>query len=286
MLSEGYLEREGVRLHWLEWAPSSPGGSGASEQPAALLLHGLGSNARYWERIARRLPDRRLVALDQRSHGLSDAPATGYDMAELAADAGHAITSFGLERPVVVGHSWGGSIALEVAATLPDLVGGLAVFDGPIASMSERMSWEDASRVMQPPLPRYRSFEEAYATSRELLGDAWGEDLQPFVEAGLRRDGDAWVLTLTAPVRLQILERLYRFRPEMALTAVEAPLMVGFAAGDVGIRGWKEEGARRVREVRPDAEIRWYESRHDIPLIRADEVAADLEGLVRRVASL
>ena len=261
----------------MEWAPS-----GAVSRPAVLLLHGLSSNARYWERIARRLTSRRLVALDQRSHGLSDAPATGYGMDVLAADAGHAITELGLDRPLVAGHSWGGSIALEVAATLPDLIGGLAIFDGPIMSMSERMSWEDASRLMQPPLPRYRSYEEAYETSRELRGDAWGDDLRPFVEAGLRREGDAWVLTLSAPVRLQILEQLYQFRPEVVLAAVEAPLFVGFAGGDVGLRGWKEEGARRVREIRPDAETRWYDSRHDIPLIRADEVAADLDALARR----
>src|ERR1700693_4023739 len=83
---EGYLEREGVRLHWLEWAPTR-----TPEPPAILLLHGLSSNARYWERVARRMTTRRLVALDQRSHGLSDAPLTGYGLDVLAADAGHAI---------------------------------------------------------------------------------------------------------------------------------------------------------------------------------------------------
>src|SRR5258708_32133713 len=51
---EGYLEREGVRLHWLEWAPS-----GTPEFPAFLLLHGLSSKARYWERVARRMTSRR-----------------------------------------------------------------------------------------------------------------------------------------------------------------------------------------------------------------------------------
>jgi pimeloyl-ACP methyl ester carboxylesterase len=66
---EGYLDRGGVRLNWLEWAPSGP-----PEPPAILLLHGLSSNARYWERVARRMNNRRLVALDQRSHGLSGRP--------------------------------------------------------------------------------------------------------------------------------------------------------------------------------------------------------------------
>ncbi len=278
---EGYLERVGVRLHWLEWAPP-----GTPERPAILLLHGLSSNARYWERVARRMTNRRLVALDQRSHGLSDAPPTGYGLDVLAADAGHAIRELGLDRPVVVGHSWGGTAALEVGARQAELVRGVAVMDGPIVSMSERIAWEDASRMMQPPLPRYRSFEEAFEASRQMLGEAWGEDLQAFVKNGLRRDGDSLVLTLTAPVRLQILEQLYRFRPEVALAAIGAPLLVGLAASDTAMRAWKEESARRVQETHPDADIRWYESRHDIPLIRPDEVATDLEVLARRTVKV
>ncbi len=278
---EGYVERDGVRLHWLEWAPP-----GTPEPPAFLLLHGLSSNARYWERVARRMTNRRLVALDQRSHGLSDAPPTGYGLDVLAADAGHGIRELGLSRPVVVGHSWGGTVALEVGARQAELVSGVAVMDGPIASMSERITWEDASRMMQPPLPRYRSFEEAFEAKRQELGEAWGEDLQQFVKSGLRRDGDSWVLTLVAPVRLQILEQLYRFRPEVALATIDAPLLVGLAASDTAMRAWKEEGARRVQETRPDAAIRWYESRHDIPLVRPDEVATDLEALARRTVKV
>src|SRR5260370_15749014 len=278
---EGYLEREGVRLHWLGWAPS-----GMPEPPALLLLHGLSSNARYWERVARRMTTRRLVALDQRPHGLSDAPPTGYGLDVLAADAGHIIRELGLDRPVVVGHSWGGTVALEGGAMPGELVSGVAVMDGPIASMSERITWEDAYRMMQPPLPRYRSFEEAFEAKRQELGEAWGEDLQQFVTSGLRRDGDSWVLTLTAPVRLQILEQLYRFRPEVALANIDVPLLIGLAASDASMRAWKEEGARRVQEIRPDADIRWYESRHDIPLIRPDEVAADLEALARRTVKV
>ena len=158
--------------------------------------------------------------------------------------------------------------------------------DGPIGSMSERITWEDVSRMMQPPLPRYRPLEEAFEANRQMLGESWDEDLEAFVTSGLRRDGDSWVLTLTAPVRLQILEQLYRFRPEVALAAIDAPLLVGLAGADAGMRAWKEEGARRVLEIRPDADIRWYESRHDIPLIRPDQVATVLEALARRTVKV
>ena len=278
---EGYVDREGVRLHWLEWAPS-----GTTESPAILLLHGLSSNARYWERVARRMTNRRLVALDQRSHGLSDAPPTGYGLELLAADAGHVIRELGLNRPVIVGHSWGGTVALEVGARLGELVSAVALMDGPIASISESITWEDASRMMQPPLPRYRSLDDAYQASRQVLGDAWDDDLQPFVRAGLWPDGDTWVLRLTATVRLQILEQLYQFRPDVAAAAITAPLLIGLAANDAALRARKEAGARRIKEIRPDADIRWYDSQHDIPLIRADDVARDLEELAQRSVSI
>src|SRR5258708_19451196 len=186
-------------------------------------------------------------------------------MAVRAAAAAHAIRELGLARPVVVGHSGGGTVALEVGARHAELVSGVAVMDGPIASMSERITWEDASRMMQPPLPRYRSFEEAFEANRQVLGGAWGEDLHAFVKNGLRRDGDSWVLTLVAPVRLKILEQLYRFRPEGALANIDASLLVGLAANDTAMRAWKEEGARRAQEIRPDPVIRWHESLHHIP---------------------
>jgi len=274
---EGTLERDGVSLHWLEWEPE-----GRAVPPALFLLHGLSSNARYWERLARRFPHRRVVALDQRAHGSSDAPDAGYAMEDLAADAAAAVAELDLGRPVVAGHSWGGTVALDLAATHPAIVAGLAVVDGPTASMAERLSWDDVQRVMQPPLPSYASLEEAYAESRRLLASAWDADLEAFVRAGLvERDG-GWVLPLTAPIRLEILQNLYQFQPEAAWPAVPPPILLGLAGGDVGLRQWKEAGADRVREARPDAEIRWYDSRHDIPLIRADEVAADIERLALR----
>ena len=112
--SDGWLERDGVALHYLEWTPES----GSSHKPPLLLLHGLSSNARYWERLARHLPERRLIAVDQRGHGLTGQPPRvptfpdGYAMDELLKDVDFIIAATGLEKPIVVGHSWGATVAL------------------------------------------------------------------------------------------------------------------------------------------------------------------------------
>ena len=104
--ADGWLERDGIGLHFLEWIPES-----VTAAPPMLLLHGLSSNAHYWDRLAAHLGDRRLVALDQRGHGLTGrlphvppAPA-GFAMDELIADAVFVTEQLDIGQPVVAGHS-------------------------------------------------------------------------------------------------------------------------------------------------------------------------------------
>lgn len=285
-VDEGYLEHEGVRLHYLQWRRNRERG------PAILALHGLSSNARIWERLAACLPGRRLVALDQRSHGPSDRPAGGYRAAELVADAAHAIVELDLGRPLIIGHSWGAAIALELASTRPDLAAGLVFVDGPAAAMTGLMTWEDAQRIMQPPLPRYDSYEEAERALAVSLGDAYGPDLQAFVRAGLRQEGAEYRSTLTAPVRLEILRALYHYQPEVLFPQVQGPVLLALAGAPEGPAGaappaepartaarqrWRVEAAEATLTLQPAARVIWYDSPHDIPLYRPSELARDVE---------
>src|SRR2546423_9796148 len=215
-MDEGWLERGGVRLHYLEWLPES-----RAREPSLFLLHGLSSNARVWERLAAQHRGRRIVALDQRSHGRSDRPPGGYAAAELTADAAHAIRVLGLGRPLVAGHSWGGAVALELAADSPSLVSGLVIVDGPIGSMSAYATWEDVSQWMQPVLPTYGDLQAAAAAQATYLGAAWDDDLASFVEAGLVPIEGGYTSTLTAPVRLEILRALYDHQPEALFPQVD-----------------------------------------------------------------
>jgi pimeloyl-ACP methyl ester carboxylesterase len=278
-VEEGWYERGGVRLHWYEWRPEGP-----AREPALLLLHGLSSNARIWERMVAHLSGRRIVALDQRSHGLSDRPESGYGLDDLVADAAGVIGELGLDRPLVVGHSWGAAVALALAADDPEAAGGLVVVDGATSSFSRLMSWEEAAVRMQPPLPTYADLEAAAEAEREDLGASWGDDLRDFVRSGLVESQDGGLTrTLTAEVRLQILRGLFEFQPELEFANVEGPILLAMA-GQVWPGAPKEFVERRQRavdevvELRPDAQVRWYESRHDIPLIRPVELAGDVEG--------
>ena len=99
-----------------------------------LLLHGLASTRRFWDLVAPRLAGLPVLALDQRGHGDSDRPAGPYDGATVAQDALTALDALGLSRVVVVGHSWGASTALRLAAEHGERVLAVVAVDGGFAT--------------------------------------------------------------------------------------------------------------------------------------------------------
>lgn len=100
------------RFHYVSW------GAERAELPAALLLHGITSSALSWVRVGPALADRyRVYALDMRGHGESIKPAAGaYSLRATADDAAAFIEALALERPIVIGHSWGGATAMALAS--------------------------------------------------------------------------------------------------------------------------------------------------------------------------
>lgn len=284
---DGWLERDGVGLHYLEWKPEAD----SERHPSVVLLHGLSSNARYWERLARHLPGRRLVALDQRGHGLTGQPPLapafpdGYAMEQLLDDVAFLISELGLRGPVVVGHSWGATVALEFVGMRTGTASGLVFVDGPVQSAANLFSWEEAQTLMQPPLPRFASFEDALSESRRDFEGTWDDDLEVFVKARIVPEGEALVLTLTAPVRLELLRGLYESQPDVLWPRVEVPAVALLAKhGPTRISRSREQGVERLATLAPKVEVRWFDSPHDIPLFMPAEVASAVEHVASLVA--
>lgn len=79
-----------------------------------------------------------VTAVDPRGCGRSDAPESGYDIPSLADDLAALCRGLGIEKPVVIGHSLGGMVAVELAARYPALVGAIVGLDpGPIYATAE-----------------------------------------------------------------------------------------------------------------------------------------------------
>ena len=270
------LRRGDVEIPFVEWDAGGP-----AREPAVLMLHGLGSNAQYWNRVASRLDGRRRVALDLTPTDPADAA-----MPELLADIAFAITELGLERPVVVGHSWGAGLALEFVVAHPELASGFVFVDGPIHGVSRIFSWEEVEAFMQPSFPHYASPADAITDSQHYLSGAWGEDLVPYVFAGLTRDGDGLRSKLTSPVRLVLLRDLYDSDPEQLWPRVSVPAAALIARKrDAKISRSTDVGMARIAEIATDVQIKRFETPHDIPLYAPAEVAREIELIAERAAS-
>lgn len=85
--------------------------------PAVMLVHGLGGNLAHWGRVAPLLHDRyRLIAIDLPSHGASTAPAV-YSFDHDLGAVDEVRQRLSLDRPALVGHSYGGMLAVSLGAS-------------------------------------------------------------------------------------------------------------------------------------------------------------------------
>jgi len=100
--------------------------------PPVIMLHGLTDNGLCLSRLAFAIYKSYDVFLpDARGHGLSDAPGRGYDVRCFAKDVKALITSLGLNKPVVVGHSMGAATAARLAVDSPEYISGIVLIDPP-----------------------------------------------------------------------------------------------------------------------------------------------------------
>lgn len=155
---------------------------GPSNAPPVLLLHSLGTTLQMWDPQAEALARRyRVIRMDMRGHGLTEAPAGPYSMAMLARDALALLDSLGIDRAHVGGVSIGGRIALQVAAMAPERVFSLMPCDtalefGPPETWQQRIDAVAAggmNAVVEGVMERWvldRSLASSRGLRRMLLG--------------------------------------------------------------------------------------------------------------------
>lgn len=112
--------RDGMKLHWrLE---------GAADRPVLVLLNSIGTDLSLWDRtVPLLLPAFRLLRIDTRGAGGSDAPQGDYSLAMLADDVVAILDDAGVERAAVAGVSLGGMVAMQLALDHPARVSALAL---------------------------------------------------------------------------------------------------------------------------------------------------------------
>ena len=286
-----FVELRGLRFHYRDW-----GGRG---QPL-VLLHGLASNARIWDLTAPLLARRfRVLALDQRGHGLSDKPNEGYDFRSVTGDLQafiSAVGGVGLERPALMGHSWGGNVALQFAADQPEAVSWLSLVDGGFLEISSfpDMTWERTLEVMSPPPLAGLKLEAFLQGARNWpgLAEVWSDDVQEIVLANFRIDEDETIHPhLSRENHLKILRSLWEQKPSALWSSLRCPALLVPAARDhpdPRSAIWmehKRKGLALAEERAPAVRVVWMEDTiHDVPLQRPRELASAIEGFLEGLA--
>ncbi len=105
-----------------------------SGEPGVVLLHGWlcdrGDMAGLHQSLA---AHHEVISADLRSHGESPSTPEGHALSDLAQDVGELCAALDLGPVVLVGHSLGGAVAIEVACMYPERVSGVALVDSPWA---------------------------------------------------------------------------------------------------------------------------------------------------------
>jgi pimeloyl-ACP methyl ester carboxylesterase len=271
---ETTVTNEGVRLHVRDWP---------ADGPAALLLHGLASTSRIWDLVAERLTRAgvRAVAYDQRGHGRSAKPGAGYRFERTSADALAVMRALGLRRPVLVGHSWGANVALEVAVRRPRSVRALVLVDGGFLRLRDRFDWPTARRELAPPNVAGLPVEEFLERIRARLGAALV--VTPEIEASvlslMRVDGGGRIRPrLSRANHLRLLRAMWEQDTLGLLGRVRVPTLVlaartTLAGEEARFLEAKRRGARAVRAIGDPVRFAWIDGIHDVPLQRPAAIA-------------
>jgi len=129
------LRRNGVALAYTETSRAG------SETPPLVFIHGwAGDHATFLPQIEHFKWTHRTIAVDLRGHGRSDKPDQNYTVTGFASDVIWLCSQLGVVKPVIIGHSMGGAIALEIAARYPDAIEAIVMIDSvvfPIHGLKE-----------------------------------------------------------------------------------------------------------------------------------------------------
>jgi pimeloyl-ACP methyl ester carboxylesterase len=191
-----FCHANGLKFHYQQ----------AGHGPDVMLVHGVTGDLSIWflSKAIQTLSARyRVTAFDIRGHGYSDAPPDHYTSADHSGDVFAIMDTLGIERTTLVGHSFGGVIAMHAAVLAPERIEAV-VFSDPYFPALRHL--EDVSRW-----GHWQNFRaEASSAGVELSDEHW-YDLGKFFDQVLHLDD----------------ERMLRFRHAVGLPALNRLLRLG-----------------------------------------------------------
>ena len=182
-MTDHYTASGSLKLHYLD----HPGG-----EPALVFLPGLSATAPIFEDVISSglNPLFRAISLDLRGRGLSGAapagfnaalPSANYTMADHASDVTGLLDTLGLSQPVLVGHSFGGMLALFLAAQHPEQFPRVVILDA-AAALASPATREQLRPMIDRLGIRVPSWDAYLAAVKSLpyLKDSWNLSIERY----------------------------------------------------------------------------------------------------------
>lgn len=147
-----FIEMNNKKVHYIE----------KGEGPTLLLIHGLSGAAQNfsYKMIELLANDYHVIAIDRPGSGFSQRDyEANAELSEQAKFVAQFINRLNLEKPIVVGHSLGGAVSLQLALDFPDLVKGLAL----IAPLTQMQSEDEIPAVFSDMAIRSNYLRQIYA---------------------------------------------------------------------------------------------------------------------------
>jgi len=282
-MSSSYLLLGDLRVYYLGWNLEAVG------RPV-VLLHGLASNAQFWELTSPFLARAglRVLAPDLRGHGLTDKPDGDYGFDTYTRDLAAFLNALDLERPLLVGHSWGAMLALDYAARFPmgpRSPAGIVLVDGGIVQLDDfpAATWETIRDRLAPPKLAGMPLE-AFLERLRSPNPRWQPDEHAvqIILANFEIAEDETIYPrLTFERHMQIVRAMWEFQTYVRFTQVRCPALALPAWPSTPDSQMEQEylerkrgGAEKVLAANPEVRIHWMEdSIHDSPLQKPQALA-------------
>jgi pimeloyl-ACP methyl ester carboxylesterase len=211
-------ELNGIRLHYEEHGAGNP----------ILCVHGGGSSTLMWTDAFKELSSLgRVIAYDRRGCTRSERPEP-YErttVAEQTDDAAALLDALGAMPAVVIGRSYGGAVAVDLALRYPDRVRALVLLEGDALGLSPAgLEW---SRGIRDHLREVAARDGDDAVYKAVIDEVMGEGVWDSFPDEVRR-----TLTANGPALLAELEYVDQEMPDAAAHATIAKPALLVAASD------------------------------------------------------
>lgn len=190
-MKSNFVNTNNINLHYLEFE---------GEKPTLLLMHGLTANAHAFDGLIKAglSPAFHVISVDLRGRGESEQPATGYTMAAHAKDIIGLLETLQLNKIIMMGHSFGGFLALYIAKFYPDKVDKIILLDA--AARMHPKTTEMLGPSMQrlgKTFPSFENYLQKIKSAPYLT--FWDDAMLSYYKADVKENANGTVTCIPQP---------------------------------------------------------------------------------------